>query len=72
MRKSRRKTMRAVCGCGTCSVETTRMPTARLKCHCTICQSFTGDPYSDVAISPSSEVTVHDEASLDFRNYKHH
>lgn len=72
MGKGRHKTMRAACNCGTCAIEITRMPTVRLKCHCTICQAFTASPYSDVVIIPGSEVTIQDEAALDFRNYKHH
>jgi hypothetical protein len=65
-----RQAMRAICNCGTCSIETTRLPTARLKCHCTICQAFTASPYSDVAVIPASHAVIGNESLLDFRKYK--
>jgi hypothetical protein len=58
------------CPCGACSFEALRAPQARLICHCTLCQAFTGQGYSDVAIMPGSKVILHNEAGILFRRYK--
>jgi hypothetical protein len=58
------------CACGTCSFEATAAPKARLICHCTICQAFTGRAYSDVAIYPAARVGFQGEDQTAFRYYK--
>lgn len=61
---------RAVCDCGTCAIETQQVPTVRLNCHCTICQAFTGEAYSDMMIVPASRAVIHHEDRIDYRMYK--
>jgi hypothetical protein len=62
--------VRGACACGTCRFEASAAPKARLICHCTICQSFTGRAYSDVAIYPAAKVRLHGEDQIAFRYYK--
>lgn len=62
--------MRGSCECGACTFETSSIPRARLICHCTICQAFTGRPFNDVVIVPGSKMTLHNEAGILFRKYK--
>lgn len=58
------------CKCGTCSFEIEEAPKARLICHCTICQSFTGNAYSDVVIVPVGKARLHNIDQASFRFYK--
>jgi hypothetical protein len=50
--------MWAACDCGTCVVEAKQAPMVRFNCHCTICQAFTGDAYSDMMVVPASRAVV--------------
>ncbi|ACB96167.1 GFA family protein [Beijerinckia indica] len=62
--------MRASCECGTCVVEAKQAPRVRLNCHCTICQAFTGDTYSDVMVLPASQAVLRNEDQIFYQKYK--
>lgn len=62
--------MRASCDCGSCIIESTTHPKARLRCHCTICQSFTGVAFSDVALLPGYRATFTNPNLIQYKMYK--
>jgi hypothetical protein len=62
--------MRAACDCGTCVVEAKQPPKVRFNCHCTLCQAFTGDAYSDMMVVPASRAVVKNEDWINYKKYK--
>ena len=60
----------AQCGCNTVSVRITGRPLLRGYCHCTTCQKYTGQDYSDVSVFRASDVELDDESSIDFKVYQ--
>lgn len=60
----------AQCQCSTVSVRVTGRPLLRGYCHCTTCQKYTGQDYSDVSVFRASDVTLNDESSIDFKVYQ--
>lgn len=60
----------ASCPCGSSHFDVTARPFARFICHCTICQAFTGKPYSDVVLLKQSEVRLPDGHRIVFRKYR--
>jgi len=51
-------------------VEAREIPRVRFRCHCTICQAFTGNAYSDVIILPASRATIRNEPAIAYKKYK--
>lgn len=62
--------LRGACDCGTCSFETRKAPKARFVCHCTICQAFTGKPYSDVSVIFARDVVIENADHIKFKKYR--
>ena len=60
----------ANCECGACKFEIDAAPAARLICHCTICQAFTGKPFSDVTILRARSVDISGAENIAFRKYR--
>jgi hypothetical protein len=47
-------------------------PSVRLFCHCTICQAFTGEGFSDVMMVRKSHVKLFVGDNLGYKRYKKH
>jgi len=62
--------LRAVCDCGSCSVESKTLPKSRIRCHCTICQSFTGSAYSDVVLLPGFRAKISNPDLIQYKMFK--
>ena len=62
--------LHGACECGTCTFNISVLPSARLICHCTICQAFTGQSYSDVTIVRAKHVTLTNEDQIAFKKYR--
>lgn len=62
--------LQGACECGACTFDVSAPPGARLICHCTICQAFTGKPYSDVVIVRAKHVKLTNEAGISFKKYR--
>jgi hypothetical protein len=60
----------AACECGACQMEVSAGPAARLICHCTICQAFTGRPFSDVVMMRARSVVVRSTENIEFKKYR--
>ena len=58
------------CRCGFCGFDVHVVPKARFLCHCTICQSFTGRPSSDVTVVRAKDVTLLNEGGISFAKYR--
>jgi hypothetical protein len=58
------------CQCGFCGFDVHVKLKARFICHCTICQSFTGKPYSDVTVVRAKYVTLINEDQMSFAKYR--
>ena len=58
------------CDCGTCAFEARKIPTARFICHCTICQAFTGKPFSDVTVLRARDVVLKNAHRIEFKKYR--
>jgi hypothetical protein len=61
--------MEARCSCGQVVLDVRRAPTARLFCHCTLCQKAYGGPFGDVTFLRPKDVKVSGE--VDFRRYQY-
>jgi hypothetical protein len=62
--------LRGACDCGTCSFEARKAPKVRFICHCTICQVFTGKPYSDVSAMFARDVAIKNTDHIKFKKYR--
>ena len=62
--------MHGSCACGACAFEVSATPKARFICHCTICQAFTGKPFSDVTVVRAKDVTLTNEDQISFKKYR--
>jgi len=58
------------CPCGTCGFDVAGPVKARIICHCTICQRFTGKALADVGIVPGWQASLDNEPQVTFRSYK--
>ncbi|WP_292135084.1 GFA family protein [Mesorhizobium sp.] len=58
------------CECGACSFEIQVAPKGRFRCHCLICQGFTGRHFSDVVVVPARHVTLNDASNISFAKYR--
>jgi hypothetical protein len=58
------------CECGVCAFTVKRPPKARFICHCTLCQTFTGQPFSDVTMVRAADVTLVNTNQIVFRTYR--
>src|SRR5690242_3449915 len=62
--------LQGTCECGICAFDVNALPSARLICHCTICQAFTGKSYTDVAIVRAKHVKLRNEDRISFKKYR--
>lgn len=58
------------CECGTCAFDVKATPTARLICHCKICQGFTGKSFSDVTVLRAKHVELTNADQISFKKYR--
>ncbi|MFD0913388.1 GFA family protein [Methylophilus luteus] len=58
------------CECGTCTLDAKVIPTARLICHCTICQRFMGKSFSDVTVIAAKQLEVKNIEQISFKKYR--
>ncbi|QOZ51514.1 GFA family protein [Bradyrhizobium sp. CCBAU 53338] len=58
------------CTCGTFSFETRKAPVTRFVCHCTFCQDFTGQAFSDVSVLRSRQIVMKGTEALVFTKYR--
>ena len=65
---SRPTILRGSCACGASSFEVKVQPTERFICHCLFCQSFVGRSYTDVTIMRASDVVIHNNENVTYRN----
>jgi hypothetical protein len=70
MTANSRHPMHGSCDCGTCNFDTANPPKARFICHCTICQAFTGKPFSDVVVLRARDVVLKGGDHITFKKYK--
>lgn len=61
---------RAACACGESAFAVDTPKLARFICHCTICQAFTGKPFSDMTVMRAKHVTAARPDSVAFRKYR--
>ncbi len=62
--------MHASCACGACQFEVHEGAVARFICHCTICQEYTGRPYSDATLLRTRNVLVKGGENIVFKKYR--
>lgn len=60
----------AGCSCRANTYDITDAPIARFICHCTICQAFTGRPYSDVTVLLAKDVKNLNIEKTQFKRWK--
>lgn len=60
----------ASCSCGACAFQVRTRPIARFFCHCTICQAYTGRPFSDVTVLRAKDVDVQAGSPIVFKKYR--
>lgn len=60
----------ASCDCGASHFRVNAPPFARFICHCTICQAYTGKPYSDVTVLRARDVELEGGAQVAFRRHR--
>lgn len=60
----------ASCSCGACAFQVRTRPVARFFCHCTICQAYTGRPFSDVTVLRAKDVDVRAGSPIAFKKYR--
>jgi hypothetical protein len=65
-----RSPMHGSCECGTCAFEVRATPAARFICHCTICQAYTGKPFSDVAVLRAKDVRLTNADQISAKKYR--
>jgi hypothetical protein len=65
-----RLTQVASCGCGASKFAIDGVPIARFKCHCTICQSLSKQPFADVVMLWAGAITLPHEQPFTFRKYR--
>ncbi|NIB43524.1 hypothetical protein HBA55_28205 [Pseudomaricurvus alkylphenolicus] len=58
------------CAYGSNEYRLTSTPIFRFICHCTVCQRYTGEPYSDVAIARKKHVKLIDISATNFSRMK--
>ena len=58
------------CSCGHVHYSVKGPGLLRGYCHCTICQSFNQSAYADITIFKASNVTLPDDAQVDYQAYK--
>lgn len=58
------------CECGACSFEVHAAPKGRFRCHCHVCQGFTGKPFSDVVVVAAKNVVLNNAANISFAKYR--
>lgn len=58
------------CSCGACQFQVHAQPLARFICHCTICQAYTGQAFSDVTLLRAKHVTVSNMDKIAFKKYR--
>lgn len=60
----------AICGCGKAAVTVTTMPSARFRCHCTICQKVYASSFSDVLVFRRSQLKPVDRDQIKWTRTK--
>lgn len=70
MTKTLIQSRKASCECGCCQFEIRSQRLARFICHCTICQSYTGNAFGDVAVVRAGSVEVTGKENIAFRKYR--
>ena len=63
-------THEASCTCNTVSMKITGPVLFRACCHCTSCQAYCGDAYSDVSVFRATDVELADETRVEFKGYQ--
>lgn len=63
-------TLHGSCQCGACGFDVLATPKVRFLCHCTVCQSFTGRPFSDVTVVRAKDVTLVNEGGMSFAKHR--
>src|SRR5437016_5854863 len=58
------------CECGACTFAVKARPKARFICHCTICQAYTGNAFSDVTVMRAKDVAIANRDLISFRKYR--
>ena len=58
------------CECGKSEFTLKGKPLVRMFCHCTICQEFNEDDYSDITIFLTKDVEFDHAQHVDFKKYK--
>lgn len=58
------------CQCGDTKFSVHSEPIMRIFCHCTICQEFNEEAFSDVCIFLSKDVQLADKQKVNFKKYK--
>jgi hypothetical protein len=62
--------LRSSCECGTCRCDAHTLPKARFICHCTICQTFTGQAFSDVSVFRAADISLTNADQIVFKKYR--
>ena len=70
MADSQFRPVAASCSCGASRFRVNARPFARFICHCTICQAYTGKPYSDVTVLRARDVEVEEGAQVAYRKHR--
>ncbi len=60
----------AACACGASRFQVRSRPFARFICHCTICQAYTGKPFSDVTVLRARDVELADRMPVAYRKHR--
>lgn len=58
------------CACGQSKFTLSHLPTQRLRCHCTICQSVYDGPYSDFLLVNAKTVEIDPTAKISYSQHK--
>ncbi len=62
--------LHGACTCGTCAFDVKAIPTARLICHCNICQGFTGKAFADVTVIRAKHIQLTNADQISFKKYR--
>jgi len=60
----------ARCGCDSVELKLSGNPLFRGYCHCTTCQAYTGNAYSDVTVFRAADVSITNESTVAFKSYQ--
>jgi len=64
------KNHEATCSCGKAGVTVLAAPSARFRCHCTICQRVYADNFSDVLVFRRGQLKLIDETQVNWTRTK--